>query len=156
MDILRFSGPGAHQVADVRVRIVSVVPTRIRAGVHDVSVQPLDGQGRKVNKFSRFTALRLSNVVEKNMTAVSGRLGIQVCSAWRYFDASALAKRLAGRARAFEQSSAAESAGHTPMPPVGNPELALVLAGVPDSPAQSSGDLRPQPPLPHLADRCPC
>jgi hypothetical protein len=61
MDILRFSGPGAHQVADVRVRVVSVVPARIRAGIHDVTVQPLDGQGHKVDKFSRFTALRLSN-----------------------------------------------------------------------------------------------
>lgn len=61
MDILRFSGPGAHQVADVRVRVVSVVPARIRAGVHDVLVQPLDAHGRKVDKFSRFTALRVSN-----------------------------------------------------------------------------------------------
>ncbi|WP_328459410.1 hypothetical protein [Streptomyces sp. NBC_00448] len=61
MDILRFSGPGAHEVADVRARVVSVVPARIRAGVHDVTVQPLDAQGRKVDKFHQFTALRLSN-----------------------------------------------------------------------------------------------
>jgi hypothetical protein len=61
MEILRFSGPGAHQVADVRVRVVSVAPARIRGGVHEVSVQPLDGQGRKVDKFSRFTTLRISN-----------------------------------------------------------------------------------------------
>lgn len=61
MDILRFSGPGAHEVADVRVRVVSVVPARIRAGIHDVTVQPLDAQGRKVDKFHRFAALRLSN-----------------------------------------------------------------------------------------------
>jgi hypothetical protein len=61
MDILRFSGPGAHQVADVRVRVVSDAPARIRAGIHEVAVQPLDGQGRKVDKFSRFAALRLSN-----------------------------------------------------------------------------------------------
>ncbi|MEU9298702.1 hypothetical protein [Streptomyces sp. NPDC048266] len=31
--------------------------------------------------------------------------------------------------------------GQAPMPPVGNPELALVLAGVPDSLAQTGGDL---------------
>ncbi|SEN20858.1 hypothetical protein [Actinacidiphila rubida] len=61
MEILRFSGTGAHEVADVRVRVVAVEPARIRAGVHDVTVQPLDGRGRKVDKFSRFTALRLSN-----------------------------------------------------------------------------------------------
>ncbi len=61
MDILRFSGPGEHEVADVRVRVVSVAPARIRAGIHDVTVQPLDGQGHKVDKFSRFAALRLSN-----------------------------------------------------------------------------------------------
>jgi len=61
MEILRFSGPGAHQVADVRVRVVSVTPARIRAGIHSVTVQPLDVHGRKVDKFSRFAALRLSN-----------------------------------------------------------------------------------------------
>lgn len=60
-DILRFSGPGAHEVADVRVRVVSVVPARIRAGIHDVTVQPLDARGHKIDKFSRFAALRLSN-----------------------------------------------------------------------------------------------
>jgi hypothetical protein len=83
----------------------------------------------------------VQDTIEKNMTAVSERLGIQMRSAWRYFDAAALAERLAGSARAFEESSAAEGAGHAPMPPVGNPELALVLAGVPDSLAQSGGDL---------------
>ncbi|MGW3955426.1 hypothetical protein ACWEKM_31870 [Streptomyces sp. NPDC004752] len=31
--------------------------------------------------------------------------------------------------------------GQAPMPPVDNPELALVLAGVPDSLAQTGGDL---------------
>ncbi|MEV6949607.1 transposase [Streptomyces sp. NPDC051172] len=34
-----------------------------------------------------------------------------------------------------------QGGGPGPMPPVGNPELALVLAGVPDSLAQTGGDL---------------
>jgi hypothetical protein len=63
-----------------------------------------------------------------------------VARAWRYFDASALADRLADSAHAFEESSAAEGAGHAPMPPVGNPEPALTLAGGPDALAQTGGD----------------
>lgn len=83
----------------------------------------------------------VEDTIEKNITAVSEQLGIQVRSAWRYFDASAIAQRLASSVRAFEESSAAEGSGHAPMPPVGNPELALVLAGVPDALASSGGDL---------------
>ncbi|MGI5451521.1 hypothetical protein ACQEVM_38315 [Streptomyces sp. CA-243310] len=69
------------------------------------------------------------------------RLGIQVRSAWRYFDASALADRLADSVRTYEESSSDKGAGQAPMPPLDNPELALVLAGVPDSLAQTGGDL---------------
>ncbi|MGW2492583.1 hypothetical protein ACWCV9_35995 [Streptomyces sp. NPDC001606] len=83
----------------------------------------------------------VEDTIEKNINAVAEQLRIQVRSAWRYFDASALADRLAGSAHAFEESSAAEGAGHAPMPPVGNPELALILAGVPDALAQTGGDL---------------
>jgi hypothetical protein len=42
---------------------------------------------------------------------------------------------------AYERSSSDKGVGRAPMPPVGNPELALVLAGVPDSLAQTGGDL---------------
>lgn len=42
---------------------------------------------------------------------------------------------------AFEESSSGKGVGQAPMPPIDNPELALVLAGVPDSLAQSGGDL---------------
>ncbi|MFD5753578.1 hypothetical protein [Streptomyces sp. NPDC127033] len=83
----------------------------------------------------------VEDTIEKNVSAVAAQGGIQVHSAWRYFDAAALADRLARNVRDFEESSAAQGAGHAPMPPVGNAELALILAGVPDSLAQSGGDL---------------
>jgi len=60
-DILRFSGPGEHAVADVRVAVRSVRLAPHRAGIHEVEVQPLDASGAKVDKFSRFTALRLTD-----------------------------------------------------------------------------------------------
>jgi hypothetical protein len=83
----------------------------------------------------------VEDTIEKNMRMVAERLGIRVRSAWRYFDASALADRLAHSVRSFEESSAEEGAGHAPNPPVGNPELALILAGIPDALAQTGGDL---------------
>ncbi|MER6847078.1 hypothetical protein AB0A81_28210 [Streptomyces flaveolus] len=83
----------------------------------------------------------VEDTIEKNMNAVAQHLGIQVRSAWRYFDAAALADRLAGSAQAFAEGSSATDAGQAPMPPIDNPELALVLAGVPDSLAQTGGDL---------------
>jgi hypothetical protein len=83
----------------------------------------------------------VEDTIESTVSSVAEQLGIQVRSAWRYFDASTLAERLARNTRAFEERSAAEGAGHAPMPPVGNPELAMVLASVPDSLAQTGGDL---------------
>ncbi|MET9777921.1 hypothetical protein ABZ023_27340 [Streptomyces sp. NPDC006367] len=55
--------------------------------------------------------------------------------------AAALADRLADNARAFGEGSSSTDVGQVPMPPVDNPELVPVLAGVPDSPVQSGGDL---------------
>lgn len=66
---------------------------------------------------------------------------IQVRSSWRYFDAAATADRLAQSMSSFEESSSEKDVGQAPMPPVDNPELTLVLAGVPDSLAQTGGDL---------------
>ncbi|MFZ4176650.1 hypothetical protein ACOZCI_20475 [Streptomyces griseoincarnatus] len=83
----------------------------------------------------------VEDTIEKNVSAVAERLGIQVRSAWRYFDAAALADRLADSAHAFEESSTDKGVGQAPMPPIDNPELALVLAGVPDALAQTGGDL---------------
>ncbi|MFC9249623.1 hypothetical protein ACFT7S_37935 [Streptomyces sp. NPDC057136] len=83
----------------------------------------------------------VAETIERQITTVSERLGIQVRSAWRYFDASATADRLAQSLSSFEESSSEKGAGQAPMPPIDNPELALVLAGVPDSLAQTGGDL---------------
>ncbi|MFF4180985.1 hypothetical protein [Streptomyces sp. NPDC001750] len=83
----------------------------------------------------------VEDTIEKNINTVADRLGIQVRSAWRYFDASVTADRLAQSLASFEESSNEKGAGQPPMPPIGNPELALVLAGVPDSLAQTGGDL---------------
>ncbi|GGY20169.1 hypothetical protein GCM10010358_83220 [Streptomyces minutiscleroticus] len=83
----------------------------------------------------------VADTIEKNIGTVAEQWGIQVRSAWRYFDPVAFADRLASNVRAFEESSAERGAGQPPMPPVGNPELAVILAGVPDSLAQTGGDL---------------
>jgi len=82
----------------------------------------------------------VADVIETNITAVATQLGIQVRSAWRYFDAQALAASLARQRRDFEQSDEGKI-GQPPLPPVGNPELALILAGVPDSLEETGGDL---------------
>lgn len=60
-DILRFSGPGDHQVADVRVTVKSVALARIPSGIHPVEAQALDSNGHAVSKFSRFSAVQLTN-----------------------------------------------------------------------------------------------
>ncbi|MFB7747319.1 hypothetical protein [Streptomyces sp. NPDC056132] len=83
----------------------------------------------------------VEDTIEKNISTVSERLGIQTRSAWRYFDAAALADHLAQSQSSYEESSSDKGVGQAPMPPLDNPELALVLAGVPDSLAQTGGDL---------------
>ncbi|MGP4004443.1 hypothetical protein [Streptomyces sp. 8N706] len=72
---------------------------------------------------------------------MADRLGIQVRSAWRYFEPAALAESLAKSARDFEESSSEEGVGQAPLPPLDNPELALILASVPDALARTGGDL---------------
>ncbi|MCX4827026.1 hypothetical protein OG883_46165 [Streptomyces sp. NBC_01142] len=83
----------------------------------------------------------VEDTIEANMSRVAAQLGIQQRSAWRYFDAEELAKSLAQQHKKFEASSESAGVGVAPMPPVDNPELALVLAGVPDSLVQTGGDL---------------
>ncbi|MGW5003062.1 hypothetical protein ACWEP8_36025 [Streptomyces hydrogenans] len=83
----------------------------------------------------------VEETIEKQITTVAERLRIQVRSAWRYFDASGTADRLAQSLASYEESSSEKGVGQAPMPPLDNPELALVLAGVPDSLAQTGGDL---------------
>lgn len=62
-------------------------------------------------------------------------------SAWRYFDAAALAGNLAEQVHQLETDTDRKDAGLPPMPPPGNPELAVILAGIPDAPAETGGDL---------------
>lgn len=83
----------------------------------------------------------MADTIEQNMSTVAERLGIQVRSAWRYFDAAALADRLAQSARDFQDSGDPEQVGQAPLPPLDNPELALILASVPDALARTGGDL---------------
>ncbi|MFG2432533.1 hypothetical protein [Streptomyces sp. NPDC048590] len=76
-----------------------------------------------------FAPATVADTIEQQITAVSGRLGIQVRSAWKYFDPSATADRLAKSQAAFEESSSEKDVGQAPMPPVDNPELALSSPG---------------------------
>ncbi|MGX1114669.1 hypothetical protein RKD37_000032 [Streptomyces ambofaciens] len=87
------------------------------------------------------TPATVEDTIERNVRAVADQLGIQARSAWRYFDAAALADTIAHSVKELEDSSADDRAGQAPMPPKDNPELALILAGVPDALAQTGGDL---------------
>ncbi|MFF3257385.1 hypothetical protein ACFYWP_41910 [Actinacidiphila glaucinigra] len=60
-DILRFSGPGEHDVADVRVTVQTTTTAEIEAGPHEVKTQALDSHGREITRFERFSAVRLTN-----------------------------------------------------------------------------------------------
>ncbi|MFF2964846.1 hypothetical protein ACFVT1_39600 [Streptomyces sp. NPDC057963] len=88
-----------------------------------------------------FAPTTVADTIEQQITTVSERLWIQARSAWRYFDASATADHLAKSQASYEESSSEKGVGQAPVPPIDNPELALVLAGVPDSLAQPGGDL---------------
>jgi hypothetical protein len=83
----------------------------------------------------------VADTIERNVQAVANQLRIQVRSAWRYFDASALADSIAQSLREFEDSTPGDGVGQAPMPPRDNPELALILGGVPDALARTGGDL---------------
>ncbi|MFD8726258.1 hypothetical protein ACFV2H_52270 [Streptomyces sp. NPDC059629] len=69
----------------------------------------------------------VEDIIERNVQAVAAQLGIQVRSAWRYFDASVLADSLAQSVREFEASSpdgvtgggASMSFGKAPLPGLG-------------------------------------
>jgi hypothetical protein len=82
----------------------------------------------------------VADVVEGNMRAVAERLRIQERSAWRYFDAAAIADSIVHSHQEFEQGSADRGIGPA-MPPIDYPELAVILASVPDDLESSGGDL---------------
>lgn len=83
----------------------------------------------------------VEDTIEQKIRMVASHLGIQERSAWRYFDAGRLADGLAQSARDFETSSAEDGVGKAPMPPLENPELALILGSFPDNLASTGGDL---------------
>jgi hypothetical protein len=83
----------------------------------------------------------VADVIEKNVNTVAEQMGIQARSAWRYFDAAGLAETIAQQHRDFEGGSEARGVGQAPMPPIDNPELALILGSVPDALAETGGDL---------------
>ncbi|MEU6402974.1 hypothetical protein [Streptomyces sp. NPDC046985] len=60
-DVLRFSGPGEHQVYDVRVSVAHLANAKGWANIHPLTTQPLNAAGQSVSRFSRFTAVRVSN-----------------------------------------------------------------------------------------------
>ncbi|MEU6237192.1 hypothetical protein [Kitasatospora sp. NPDC047058] len=80
----------------------------------------------------------VEDIIEERVTAVAQQLGIQVRSAWAYFNPDVLADAIA---KQHQEGAGDDTAGQAPMPPVDNPELALILAGVPDALAESGGDL---------------
>ena len=61
LDILRFSGPGEHEVYDVRVTVAHLAAAKIRANIHPLTAEPLDAAGHVVSKFSRFSSVRVQN-----------------------------------------------------------------------------------------------
>lgn len=83
----------------------------------------------------------VADVIERNVSAVAGQMGIQVRSAWRYFDPAGLADAIAKQQQDLREGSEARGAGQASMPPVDNPELALILASVPDALAETGGGL---------------
>jgi len=84
----------------------------------------------------------VGDLIEQNMTAVSMQLGIQAASSWRYFDAEALAEAIAEQARKAKQQHGDDAdMGQPPYPEVGNPELAILIAGFPGALASCGGDL---------------
>ncbi|MGQ4437699.1 hypothetical protein [Streptomyces sp. SAS_260] len=61
LDILRFSGPGEHEVYDVQVTVAHLATAKTRANIHPVTAEPLDAAGSIVSKFSRFSSVRVHN-----------------------------------------------------------------------------------------------
>ncbi|MFE5489035.1 hypothetical protein ACFQ7Z_03600 [Streptomyces virginiae] len=83
----------------------------------------------------------VADTIERNIRAVATQLGIQERSAWRYFDPAGLTACIAPQRQAAETTGTPGQVGRAPMPPVDNPELALILGGVPDALEESGGDL---------------
>jgi len=84
----------------------------------------------------------IADQIEQNITAASRQLGIQPASAWRYFEAESFAQAIAAREREERaQLGDGPFVGQAPYPEVGNPEMAVLIAGFPDALAECGGDL---------------
>lgn len=82
----------------------------------------------------------VADLIERNITALSLQMKISPAAALKYFDPAALANSLAEVA-AGAAASGELQLGEAPYPPFGNPELALIMAGIPDLLVQTGGDL---------------
>ncbi|WP_185091822.1 hypothetical protein [Streptomyces sp. 2132.2] len=68
----------------------------------------------------------VADTIERNFRTVTGQLGSQERSVWRYFDAASIAEQ-----RQKAESGAPGQVGREPIPSVDNPELALILGVCP-------------------------
>ncbi|MFF3429639.1 hypothetical protein [Streptomyces sp. NPDC002602] len=84
----------------------------------------------------------IADTVGDGMRLVAERLGIHARSARKHFDVDGRPDRTAEQRRRTEEGGTAEpEIGQPPTPPVDNPELALILAGVPTALEENGGDL---------------
>ncbi|MGW2397199.1 hypothetical protein ACWCYY_11660 [Kitasatospora sp. NPDC001664] len=81
----------------------------------------------------------VADAVEQQATAIARRLGIKKREALAHIAPGPLADSIAAAAREREHADLSVGAG--PFPPVDNPELAMILADVPDALVESGGDL---------------
>jgi hypothetical protein len=84
----------------------------------------------------------IADTIERNITAVSQQLKIQSASAFRYFDAGDFAQSMAKMVRESEALyGEGPDIGQPPLPPRGNPEMALLIAGFFDALEECDGNL---------------
>ncbi|MEV0530885.1 hypothetical protein [Kitasatospora sp. NPDC050463] len=81
----------------------------------------------------------VADAIEQQATAIAAARGIRKREALTHIDPASLAEAVASVARQREHDGLV--AGEGPFPPVDNPELAMILAGVPDALVESGGDL---------------
>lgn len=83
--------------------------------------------------------ISVGDTIERNITAVAQQLGVQVRTAWNYFDPKDFAQAIAKKVAAAKSGGELQQ-GQPPFPPYGNPELALIMHDALDR-LSGSGDL---------------